>query len=123
MNKIEKQKRVLIGLGILMAVVALLALIFGIVLIVHGAKSLGDAAGIIKLAFGILLVLLFFPLCGFSIKCVWVGFALVATKGSLKEGNIAKEGGTINMKKCDKCGTEIKYGEDKCSNCGKPYQD
>ena len=123
MNRIERDKKLLIGLGIVMAVLAIISLVFGILLIVQGANALGENGAAIKLALGIMLVIVFFPLVAFGIKCVWVGLALVATKGSIKEGNIAKQGGTVNMKKCDKCGTEIKDGETVCSNCGKPYQD
>ena len=122
MNKIEKQKGMLVGLGIIAFVMAILTLVFGIILIVHGAGALGEAGGIVKLLFGILLVILSFPLGLFGAKCIWVALALNAVKGSIKEGNIAKEGGTVNMKKCDKCGTERKDGETACSNCGKPFE-
>jgi RecJ-like exonuclease len=66
---------------------------------------------------------LFFPSVGFGIKFTWVGTALTATTGSVKQGNIAKDGGTVNMVKCDKCGTERKDGETVCSECGKTFED
>ena len=119
MNTIEKQKRALIILGVVVITLAVLSLVFGIILTVSGAKNLSETINIIKLVFGILLILVSFPFGWASIKYIWVGCYLKATQGSIKEGNIAKEGGTVNMKKCDKCGTEIKDGETACSNCGK----
>lgn len=121
MNSIQKQKGALIGLGVVLLVLSFLSAIFGVILIVSGSANLSSASGIIKLVFGIILSLLTFAFCPAGVKCVWVGSALKATKGSIKQGNIAKEGGTVNMKKCDKCGTEIKDGETVCSNCGKPF--
>jgi len=123
MNSIEKQKGALIGVGIFLMFVAATAAVFGVILIVKGAADLTATSGIIRLVFGILLTLLACPFTLTGIKCVWVGSALKATKGSIKQGNIAKEGGTVNMKKCNKCGTEIKEGEEVCSNCGKPYSE
>ena len=122
MNKIEKQKRALIILGVVIIALSVLSLVFGIVLTVSGAKDLSETINIIKLVFGILLILVSIPFGWASIKYIWVGAYLTATKGSINEGNIAKEGGTVNMKKCDKCGTEIKDGETVCSNCGKAIE-
>lgn len=122
MNSIEKQKGALIGVGVALLVLGALSVVFGVILIVSGASNLGGAAGILKLVFGIILSLLSFSFVPAGIKCVWVGGALKATHGSIKQGNIAKDGGTVNMTKCDKCGTEIKEGETVCSNCGKPYE-
>ena len=119
MNSIQKQKGMLIALGAIMCVFAILGFVFGPILIVKAAVALGDAISIIKLVIGILLILLALVLLPFGIKCLWIALVLKATKGSIKQGNIAKEGGTVNMKKCDKCGTEIKDGEKVCSNCGK----
>ena len=123
MNSIEKQKGALIGIGVLMLVLSVASMVFGVILIVAGASNLGGAIGIAKLVSGIILSLLSLVFIPYGIKCIWVGGALKATKGSLKQGNIAKDGGTVNMRKCDKCGTEIKDGESVCSNCGKPYQE
>ena len=122
MNKIEKQKAWLIGLSIAMIVLAVAGLVFGIILLVSGIGAISSTAGIIKLVFGIILVLAGMLLLPLGIKWAWVGLALSATKGSIKQGNIAKEGGTVNMVKCDKCGTELKDGEKVCSNCGKKFE-
>ena len=123
MNSIQKQKSWLIAVGIALFVLAAVSLVFGIILTVGGISKLTETSGIIKLIFGIILVLVAVLFVPTGIKCVWVGSALKATTGSIKMGNIAKEGGTVNMKKCDKCGTEIKEGETACSNCGKPYSE
>ncbi len=122
MNSIKKQKGLLICLGLFALVTSILLLIFGIILIIKGVGNLSETAGIVRLVVGILMIIFSIP-CGISgVRFTWVGFALTATEGSIKMGNIAKDGGTVNMKKCDKCGTEIKDGEIVCSNCGKPFE-
>ena len=121
MNSIQKQKGWLIALGVVLLVLAAVSAVFGIILLVGGIAKITESAGVIKLIFGIILILVTVLFVPTGLKCVWVGSALKATQGSIKMGNIAKEGGTVNMKKCDKCGTEIKDGETVCSNCGKPY--
>ena len=123
MNTIKKQKGLLIGLGIFALVASILLLVFGILLTVKGAGSTDTTKGIVKLIFGIIMIVLTFPVGFVGIKYVWVGCYMTATEGSIKMGNIAKEGGTVNMKKCDKCGTERKEGETECSNCGKHFED
>lgn len=125
MNKIQRQKGGLLLLGIIAFVVAVLFVVFGILLLVKGIGNVADGAtlavGIIEIVFGVIMCLLFFPAIIFAVYALSVTLALKATVGSLKMGNIAKEGGTINMKKCDKCGTELKDGENVCSNCGKKF--
>lgn len=122
MNSIQKQKGFLIGLGVALIVVSILLASFGAFLTARGAVDLSGAAGIVKLVFGILMLLLFFPAILGGIRFIWVGYSLVATMGSIKQGNIAKEGGTVNMKKCDKCGTELKDGQTECPECGKKFE-
>lgn len=122
MNTIEKQKKALIILGVVVTFLALASLIIGIVLITLGAKDLTTTSGILKFTFGMLLTVIAIPLTVAGVKYMWVGGYLKATHGSIKEGNIAKEGGTVNMHKCDKCGTEIQDGETVCSNCGKEVE-
>ena len=122
MNSIQKQKRLLIGLGIGLIVIAVLLVFSGGYLTAKGAIDLGSVAGIVKLVFGILMLVGFFPAIMGGIKFIWVGYSLVATMGSIKQGNIAKDGGTVNMKKCDKCGTELKDGQTECPECGKKFE-
>ena len=122
MNSIQKQKTALIAFGAVLGIVGVLLLVFGIILTVSGANNITEVGGIIKLVLGILMIVLFIPSLLLCVRLVWVGLALTATNGSIKMGNIAKEGGTVNMVKCDKCGTEIKDGETACSNCGKPFE-
>lgn len=124
MNKIEKQKGGLLGLGIASLIGSVIVIALGVVLIIGGALNLAEnvpTAGIIMLVFGGICCILFFATLIFGIYAVWVSVSLKATQGSIKEGNIAKEGGTVNMRKCDKCGTELKDGETVCSNCGKEF--
>ena len=122
MNIIQKQKAWLIALGVIAFVVSVLFLVFGLILTINGAGNLNSATGIVKFVFGLIMLLLSVPACITGVRFVWVGCAMTATKGSIKMGNIAKDGGTVNMKKCDKCGTELKDGETECSNCGKKFE-
>ena len=122
MNTIQKQKAWLIALGAIICAVSILLMVFGIILTVGGAKNLSSTIGIVKLVIGIIMTLASVPVLVTGIHYVWIGCAMTATKGSIKMGNIAKENGTINMKKCDKCGTELKDGETECLNCGKKFE-
>ena len=125
MNKIEKQKGALIGLGIASIVLSFILLVVGVFMLVKGVPALADATktkGILLIVFGAIATLLFFPMVCFGVYQTWIGFSLKATTGSIKEGNIAKEGGTVNIKKCPRCGTELKDGETVCSECEKPVE-
>ena len=126
MNKIQRQKGGLLIFGIIAFIVSILFVVFGILLLVKGIGNVGDdatlAIGIIKIVLGAIMCLLFFPSISFAIYAVSITLAMKATKGSIKMDNIAKEGGTVNMRKCDKCGTELKDGETVCSNCGKEFK-
>lgn len=128
MNTIQKQKGWLMGLGIGLMVLSIILICCGVPLLVGGIHAVSDAAnsssagGVVMIVFGALMCILFAPGLILGIYYLWVGGYLSATKGSIKQGNIAKEGGTVNMVKCDKCGTEIKAGETVCSNCGKPVE-
>ena len=126
MNTIQKQKGGLVILGILAIIAAVLFAVFGVLLLVRGISNVAAegtlTVGIIKIVVGAIMCLLFLPTVGFGIYALAITLAMKATKGSIKMGNIAKEGGTVNMRKCDKCGTELKDGETVCSNCGREFK-
>ena len=122
MNSIQKQKGWLVGISIATIVIGIAAIVVGIILLIAGIPAISSLSGILKVVGGAILILLGLVAIPLGIRWAWVGLALNATKGSIKQGNIAKEGGTVNMKKCDKCGTERKEGEEVCSNCGKKFE-
>ena len=109
MNKIEKGKTALIVFGVILAICCVLCEVFGIILVCK-LDVLGLIFGILLIVVGILLLLL-------AIYFIWVGCAQVATKGSLMEENIAKNG-TVNAKLCSKCGNALPEGADFCPKCG-----
>ena len=118
-NKIEKQKGGLLALSIVSIVLGVLSLVGGILLIVFGAKSVSGevAKGVVMLVFGILLVLLGLFLVPLGLYMLFIGASVKATKGSLKEDNIAING-TVNMKKFKKCGHEVSENDLFCPKCG-----
>ena len=101
MNKIEKGKTALIVFGIILLIGSVLSEIFGIVLVCN--------LDVLSIIFGILLIIVGIFLLLFGIYFVWVGASQVATKGNLKQDNIAKAG-TVNAKLCSKCGNEVPSG-------------
>ena len=124
MNNIEKQKTTLIAVGIILLALSIGLLAGGIVMLTSGIPAIADnnlVNGVVLVVFGIVSLVLFLPALGFGIYCTWIGFYTTATKGSIKQGNIAKEGGTVNMAKCDRCGTEKTEGQTHCSECGKEF--
>jgi len=123
MNSIEKKKTALIGLSIAILVLALLGLVGGVVLIVFGARNLGESnlvAGIIMLVIGVLLVIAGVIGVLFGIRNIWVGSALKATKGSIAEENLAKTSQSNTVVKCPKCGCTNSIENTNCSNCNEP---
>ena len=123
MNSIQKKKGALIGLAIGILVVGILALVGGIILIVFGAKNLGDeniAYGITLLIFGIILALGGLLGMAWGIRYIWVGSAVKATKGSIAEDNLAKSNQSSSIIKCPKCGCTNAVNNVECSNCGEP---
>ncbi|MGM9970321.1 MAG: zinc-ribbon domain-containing protein [Anaeroplasma sp.] len=123
-NSIVKQKRALIGLSIGSIILGIIALVVGIILIVSGATVVVDKhlEGGLKIGFGILLIIgfLFFDIFGFY--TLFIGSAIKATNGSIKQGNIPMNG-TVNMLKCKNCGSEVEYGQAFCPKCGKSLSD
>lgn len=108
-NKIERGRRALIIFGVILFALSALAMIGGIALITVGA--------VVAIVFGVVLVLLAIFLLLFSIYFVWVGASQVATNGSLKQGNMAKNG-TVNARLCSKCGNELPKNAVHCPKCG-----
>lgn len=123
-NSIEKQKGALLGLSIASIILGLVAIVVGIILIVSGATVVATKGleGGLKIGFGVLLVILFFPFEGFGLYSLFLGVSVKATKGSIKQGNIAMNG-TVNMLKCKNCGTEVEPGQAFCPKCGKSLSD
>ena len=118
MNKIERGKRQLSGFGIALIVLSVAFFVLGLAGIIIGASLKGGL--IVLIVLGLLFILLSLACVVYGIVFVWLKSALVATKGNLKEDNsIAKT--TLGVKKCNKCGTELKAEETACSNCGKVY--
>lgn len=122
-NRIEKGRSMLKGLGLIVALLGLVFLGIGIFMIVNGASNLSskEAGKIVEFVFGII-----FTIAGsigtvLGIYFVLIGKAIVATHGSIAEDNLGK--GTINMTKCNNCGTEIQGNEQFCPNCGKSLLD
>lgn len=120
MNKIERNKKILIGVSIGVIVLSLIFIAVGIMLIVFGGNGLAStdsrAGAVLKLVFGILMLLLGLVGSGFGIMFAWTGGYLKATHGSIAEDNLGK--GTVGMKKCQVCGTEFAGNETFCSSCG-----
>lgn len=120
MNRIEKGKKWLVGISITIIVLSLVFQGVGIMLTVFGGKGLATASvkagAIVELVIGIIMILLGLVGVGFGIAFTWTGAALKATNGSVAEDNLGK--GTVNMKKCPYCGTEIAGEETFCANCG-----
>ena len=119
MNKIVRGKKGLIWVGIACFALAILGLVSGILILVSSAKSIavavsvGNVFGVIG---GIVLCLMSFGFIAAGIYFVWIGNAIKAINGSIKEGDLCK--GTVNMKKCPECGSEIADGDKVCGQCG-----
>lgn len=118
MNKIERGKRQLSGFGIALIVLAISFFVMGLAGIIVGAVL--KHGYLVLIILGILFIILSLACVVYGIIFVWLKSALVATKGNLKEDNsIATK--TLGVKKCSKCGTEIKGENNICENCGKEY--
>jgi len=119
MNKIEKGKHNLVSLSVIISLLSSVLTILSLTLLISGINHLGESlvTGIILIVVGSLLTLTFLLGIVIGLIMLFTGKALVATKGSLKEDNIALNG-TVNMKKCNNCGSELNK-EEFCPNCGK----
>lgn len=120
MNIIQKGKRQLIWLGVIVLILALAFLGGGIALIVAGAGAIAESAitvGVFEIIFGVVAILLGMIGAILAVVFLWTAGAMKATQGNISEDNLGI--GTINMIKCPNCGTAVKDGEEFCSNCGK----
>lgn len=125
MKKIDKNiykeaqygKKSLMTIAIILGVLSLGALGGGIAMIVVGATS-GVLAKIIWMSIvGAVLVILGIIFTIVAIYMLAVSTSMINNKeGSVKDGNRAK--GTVNVVKCDKCGTELPDNATFCSKCG-----
>ena len=119
-NKIEKQKGVVVGFGIVCLVFSVAAFVFGVVLLATMAGK-ETAALILHIVFGILLILGGLFLVVLGIRIVWIGGSLKATHGSISQENLGKGDETNTLKKvCPKCGCTNTVDATECSNCHEP---
>lgn len=120
LNKLQKGKRFLIGIGIGIILLSLALFAVSIYLLVSGSLGVSveaNASNIIKIVAGAILILLSIPGIVAGIYFTWLGSAMKALNGNIAEENLAM--GTVNMKKCENCGSEINDEDKNCGNCGK----
>ena len=121
MNIIQKGKRQLIILSVIILILALGFFAGGVVLIVSGAMDIAAAQEafkiVLKLVFGVVMVLIGIVGLILGIVMVWTGGAIKAKFGNIAELNTLN--GTVNMKKCPTCGAAIMENDDFCGVCGK----
>ena len=114
MNIIEKRKGQLKGLGVILLIIGALFLVGGVLMIALGAANPWlIIAGVVLSVLGIAGVIV-------GVIFAWVSSAVKATSGSIAEDNLAK--GTVNMHKCENCGSEVEEGVKICEKCEKNLQ-
>lgn len=113
MNTIEKRKKQLKLFSNIILVLATVSAIVGLALLITCKPESG--LSVAKLVVGIVLMVLALVGFGFGIFFTCMANSVQATKGSIKEENLAH--GTVNMHKCSNCGAEVKKGEDLCNKC------
>lgn len=120
MNFIQKGKRQLIIFSVVLLVLALGFFAGGIALIVSGAMDVAAADSafkiVLKIVFGIVFILIGVVGVILGIIMIWTGCNIKAKYGNIAELNSLN--GTINMKKCPKCGAAIAENDDFCGICG-----
>ena len=113
MNIIEKRKSQLKFVGAIVLAISVILAVVGVVLLLN--SGIGEDLSVIKLVFGIILIVVGVAGIALGVSLSWVGSAVKATKGSIAEDNLGK--GTSNMHKCSNCGAEIEEGKNICSKC------
>lgn len=116
-------KKELTCIGIIVLIVSALLLGGGIALIVFGAFNPNGAWAIIwRVALGVLGVILGGILLSVGITMVAVTRSMINTE----DGNVSDERnsgkGTINIVKCEKCGTKLSDDARFCKACGEPVE-
>lgn len=118
MNKNQKGKLAVILLGAVGILLCLFLVVWGVILVISGAVNFlnNEVLSMTKIILGALLAIggLIFGVV--SISVVWVGGALKATKGSLKDEPAQDK--IVNVKLCSKCGKELKENDRFCKECG-----
>ena len=112
-NIIEKRKGQLQFVGAIVLALGVILAVTGVVLLL--TCGIGKDLSVIKLVFGILLLILGVAGLACGVVFSWVGKAVTATKGSIAEENLGK--GTVNMNKCENCGAEVEAGVKICAKC------
>ena len=125
MNIIQKGKRQLIWLSVILLILAVGFFAGGVVLVVSGAMDIAAAGDVfkivIKFVFGVVLIILGLLGITLGIVMIWTGGAIKAKFGNIAELNTLN--GTVNMKKCPKCGAAIAKDDDFCGVCGKHLEE
>ena len=119
MNKIEKSKKAVIWIGVACFLLAIAGIVSGIWVMVSSIKQISDGVsvgGIFGIIAGVILCIMAFGLIWVGIYFTWVGSAVKATHGSIKDDDLCQ--GTVNMKKCAVCGSEVSAEDKICGNCG-----
>ena len=120
MNIIQKGKKQLIIISVILLILALGFFAGGVVLIVSGAMDIAAAMEafriVLKLVFGVVLILIGIIGTILGIIMLWTGGTIKAKFGNIAEINTLN--GTVNMKKCPKCGSAIVENDDFCGVCG-----
>lgn len=126
MKKIDKKayeekrhdKSHLMLLGILVALVALALIIGGVWLFIKGVSVAGALQKTWRILLAVVMLL-------FGLPVGYVSFMMMVTANSMinvKDGNVSDVGnsgmGTVNVYKCEKCGTKLTGDEEHCTNCG-----
>ncbi len=112
-NLIEKRKGQLQFIGAIVLALGVILAVTGVVLFL--TCGIGKDLNVIKLVFGILLLILGIAGIACGVVFSWTANAVKATKGSIAEDNLGK--GTVNMNKCDNCGAEVEEGVKICKKC------
>lgn len=115
-------KRELTIISIVVMILSIAMLAGGIVSIVFGAINPNGAWQIIwRVLLGVVLVILGGIFFGIGLTMFAVTRSMINTdEGNVADGNRAK--GTLNVRKCDKCGQKLNDDAKFCSKCGKSVE-